>query len=178
MIYENDSRVGFHRGALYEFRPIFWLEPPLWILRNTNWSKPRRTTIYRFPEEISDAFRLSQTDHQEDVVARAKVRTVAIWSRSKHAQSPGLKDVVVLPFYTVDPVRHSPKFLDDLKSHRNPRLHHLPVDPNFPDIPECYVDFQEVRPLRKEFLRDGRLNISFTNVMLQAIMQRYRAYLA
>jgi hypothetical protein len=175
-LYHHDTQTDVHRGAIYKYRPIFWLKPPLWLLRNIHWAPPRSADIYE-RGELPDAFRLGEQDNQEDVIARAKIRYVVILSNDFEAQKPQFKDVIVVPTYTVDPTRHSSPFLDGLRKMEYPSLFYLPPDPSYPEMGECYIDFREARLLRKEFLQDGKLDITFTSQAIKAILHRYKQYL-
>lgn len=166
-----------HRGAIYSYRPIFWIDHPLWILRNLSFSPPRRATILRYPDKAKDAFRQSLTEQQESVIATAKARHVVIWSRTKHALSRGFNEVVVLPTYTIDRDRHSEEFIDRLVNERFQHLHYLADDPSYSVISECYIDFQKLRQLKKEFLADGKLDICLSDTALRAIMSRFINFL-
>jgi len=175
-LYHHDTQTDMHRGAIYKYRPIFWLKPPLWLLRNIHWTPPRSADVYK-RGELSNAFRLREEHNQEDVIARAKIRYVVILSNDSEAQKPGFKAVIVVPTYTVDPTRHRPSFLEGLRNMETPFLFYLPLDPSCPEMGECYINFREVRLLHKEFLQDGKLDITFTPQGIKAILHRYKQYL-
>jgi len=173
-LYQLDPRTILHRGAIFRYRPIFWLDPPLWILRNHRWTPP--ANIYS-PSELRDAFSRRGEDNQEDVIARAKVRYIVILSNDVEARKPQFKEVIIAPIYTVDPQMHRPYFLEALRRGKYPDLFYLPADPSFPQMVESYIDFRKVQALSKEFLTEGKLDICFSSQAIKAILYRYREYL-
>jgi hypothetical protein len=175
-LYEQDRQTAMHRGAIYQYRPIFWLEPPLWLLRDIKWTPPRRAAVHGW-NELFNAFRLHEQDNQEDVIARAKIRYVVILSSDFEAQRRQFKQVIVAPTYTLDPAEHRQSFLTRVRNNQYPSLFYLPPDPNYPEMGECYIDFREVQLLHKEFLREGKLDITFTTKAIKAAIYRYTQYL-
>lgn len=175
-LYQQDPQTTMHRGAIYQYRPIFWLEPPLWLLRDIQWTPPRHAAVHR-RNELSDAFRLREQDNQEDVIARAKVRYVVILSNDFEAQKPQFKEVIVAPTYTLDPAEHRQSFLDKVRNNQYPDLFYLPSDPIHPEVGECYIDFRQIQSLHKGFLKEGKLDIAFTPQTIKAIIYRYKRYL-
>jgi len=175
-LYQRDPRPILHRGAIYQYRPIFWLDPPLWILRNYRWTTPRSANIYAL-SELRDAFGRGSEDSQEDVIARAKVRYIVILSNDFEASKPQFKEVIVAPTYTVDPQAHRPEFLEDLRQGKYPDKFYLPADQGFPQMVESYVDFRKVQALSKGFLAEGKLDICFSLQAIKAVLYRYREYL-
>lgn len=175
-LYQRDLYPILHRGAIFQYRPIFWLDPPLWILRHQRWTPPRSAGIYA-PSELHDAFRRGIEDNQEDVVARAKVRYIVILSNDVEARKSQFKELIVAPIYTVDPQVHRPDFLEALRQGRYPDLFYLPPDPAFPQMVESYVDFRKVQALSKGFLTEGKLDVCFSSPAIKAILYRYREYL-
>jgi len=175
-LYHHDTQTDMHRGAIYKYRPIFWLKPPLWLLRNFHWTRPRSAAVCE-RGELSNAFRLREQDNQEDVIACAKIRYVVILSNDFEAQKHQFKEVIVVPTYTLDNTRHRSSFLDRLRNMKTPSLFYLPPDPSCPEMGECYINFREVRLLHKEFLQDGKLDITFTPQGIKAILHRYKQYL-
>lgn len=174
-LYERDTQTTLHRGAVYKYRPIFWLEPPLWILRGIQWTPPRHASLHEW-RELRDAFRLG-SEHEEDVVARAKVRFVVVLSRDFEARDPRFDKVIVAPTYSLDPARHKPGFLERVRRNEHPELHYLASDPGYPGVGECYIDFRQVQSLHKHFLNEGKLEIAFTPEAIKAILYRYKQYL-
>lgn len=174
--YRDDQESILHRGAIFQYRPIFWLEPPLWLLRDHQWTPPRRAAIYA-PSELQDAFRRGSENNQEDVIARAKRRYVIILSNDVEAQEPKFREVVIAPTYTVDPDRHSRSFLSRLRQGQYSSLFYLPADSNFPQVAESYIDFRKVQSLNKKFLTEGKLDICLSTRVIKAILYRYREYL-
>jgi len=175
-LYQHDPRPILHRGAIFQYRPIFWLNPPLWVLRNHRWTPPRSVDIYA-PSELRDAFSRGIEDNQEDVIARAKVRYIVILSNDVEARKPQFKEVIVAPIYTLDPQVHRHDFLEALRQGRYPDLFYLPADPTFPQMVESYIDLRKVQALSKGFLTEGKLDICFSLQAIKAILYRYREYL-
>ena len=174
--YELDSSTIIHRGAIYQYRPIFCLEPPLWILRNEQWTLPRSASIYP-QNELRDAFRRNIEDNQENVIARAKIRFVVVMSNDYECAKRQFGEVVVVPAYTLDPVTHSTEFLDKTRNNRVPSMFYLPSDPSFPQVAESYLDFRKVQTLDKGFLQEGKLGLSLTRWVTTAAIEQYRRYL-
>lgn len=175
-LYQRDLRSILHRGAIFQYRPIFWLDPPLWILRNHQWTPPRSASIYA-RSELRDAFRRGIEDNQEDVIARAKVRYIVILSNDLEARKPQFKEVIIAPIYTIDPQAHRPRFLETVRQGKYPDLFYLPADPTFHQMVESYIDFRKVQALSKGFLSEGKLDICFSPQAIKAILYRYREYL-
>ena len=171
-LYQRDTIGAIHRGAICAYCPIFWLEPPLWLLRNIDWNPPRHADLYRW-DERSDAFRGEHVE--EEVVASAKVRYLVILSNDHEIQK--FTTLLVAPTYTTDPDRHS-TFLDRLRRNEIPHLFHLGEDPGYPEMRECYIDFRKIQLLHKDFLtEDSKSGISLTDKALSALLERYRRYL-
>lgn len=175
-LYQHDPRPILHRGAIFQYRPIFWLDPPLWILRNHRWTPPRSADIYT-RRELSDAFRRGIEDNQENVIARAKVRYIVILSNDVEARKHQFKELIVAPIYRVDPQVHRHDFLETLRQGKYPNLFYLPADPAFTQMVESYIDLRKVQALSKGFLDEGRLDICFSLQAIKAILYRYRVYL-
>ena len=175
-LYQWDSRTILHRGAIFQYRPIFWLAPPLWILRNYQWTPPRSAYIYT-SAELGDAFGRGNEDNQEDVIARAKVRYIVILSNDIEARKPQFKELIVAPIYTVDSQVHRPDFIEALRQGKYPDLFYLPADPTVPEMVESYIDFRKVQALSKGFLAEGKLDICFSSQAIKAILYQYRKYL-
>lgn len=111
--YQPDPTTDIHQGAIYEFRPIFWLDPPLWIAQNVEFHDPARTDLIQW-KDFARAFHNS-ADNQEFVLATAKVRFLVILSSTRESREHRLKEVRVAPIYSIDPNRMRPDFLEGLK---------------------------------------------------------------
>jgi hypothetical protein len=174
-LFAKDTKTTIHRGAIYKYRPIFWVSPPLWVLREVEWSPPRHAAVHRW-EELRDAFRLSSQENQEQIVASAKVRYIVVLSNEFEANEKKFKDVVVAPTYSIHPEKHRQQFLKGLREGRYPDLFYLPADPDYPELGECYIDFRNVQLLNKSFMKDGKLDVAFTSTAIKAILHRYKQY--
>ncbi len=175
-LYEVDSRTTPHRGAIYEYRPIPWLEPPLFLLRNIRWSNPGYADLYP-GDAVRDAFRRGDQARQEYVVASAKVRFVVVVSSDVETGHLGSRSVVVVPAYTFSETV-TPSFRAQVQRGASPYAFYLARDPGYPDVGECYLDFRQVQPLHKGFLDDGKLSLCLVSDAVKAILHRYREYLA
>jgi hypothetical protein len=175
--YEIDNNPMMHRGAIYEFRPVFWLRPPLWILRNLKVSTPGRADVYRW-DELAGAFRSFEEEHEEDVVARAKIRYVVILSNNRETQNQAFKSVLVAPLYTLKVEKLSEAKLKFIRSNSYPNLYYLPTDSSFPASRERYIDFRRIQLLDKQFLREGKVNFTLTHAVTKSILQSYKKYLS
>ena len=172
--FRKDSISVLHRGAIYSFRLVSWLESPLWILREHHWQPPRYANIYT-RKERSDAFKLSP-HHEEDVIARAKVRSVIIIASDKEIQSRAIKKIRVAPLYSLK-LHKSPEFIRRLRENAYPDLYYIPSDPTYPLIEEGYIDFKGIHLIHKEFLNEGKLEISLSLDTIKAILYRYKEFL-
>lgn len=175
--YQVDKKEYMHQGSLYEYRPFFWLEPPLFLLRNINWSPPRTANIHQYGE-VPDAFRRAQSQgNEEDVIAKAKLRFLIVISKDKYIQHKGHNLVMVAPMYSIDRTRHRKDFVEKLENMKYIFLHHIPADSNFQNVKECYIDFHEVRSIRKEFMSEGKLGVCLTTDGFHTILSRYKTFL-
>ena len=165
------------RGEIYRFRPVAWLKWPLWIVRNIQWGTPAWADLY--PQgDLRDCFRRAEHGNEEDVVARAKVRSVVVLSNDTEAASPRLKEVIVAPTYTITPDKPDRQLVERLRAGKAPGCFYLPPDPDFPEIVECYLDLRKVQPLHKDFLLSQyRLPFRLSRVAMAAILNRYKTYL-
>jgi len=174
-LYEVDSRTDPHRGAIYEYRPIPWLEPPLFLLRNLRFGNPGHAAVYR-GDAVGDAFRRDDQERQEHIIASAKVRFVVVISSDVEAGRSELRSVLIVPAYTFR-AKSPSAFISQVKQCVSPYAFYLPEDPDHPDFAECYLDFRKVQPLHKGFLNDGKLNCCLAPMVVKAVLHRYRQYL-
>lgn len=178
-MYQQDSNNAMHQGAIYEYRPFFWLEPPLLIIRNLQWTGSGRANGNIIAaDQLPDAFRRKQSqDNQEDVMARAKMRHIIILSKNKFTQRKQERVVLIAPTYTLDSSRHRPQFIDGLREERYPYLHYLPEHPAFPQSRESYIDLREITSVHKEFLADGKLDFCLQPTSVSRLLHRYQQLL-
>lgn len=174
--YFADAEKLMRRGAIYKFRPIFWLHPPLWVLRNISFAPPGQADIHK-AEQLADAFRLGPQENQEEVMARAKLRYLAVLSSTREAQNKSLKTVWVAPFYTLKTENILPEPLAEIRNNRHPFFYYLPSDPRFPDSHEWYINFRQFQFLDKNFLTIGKSNLSLTPLAVKSILTRYINYI-
>lgn len=175
-LFRPDPSDDLSQGSIYRYRPVIWLEPPLWLVRETRWTEPVRARLQRW-DQVSDAFRRGEQQNQEDVLARAKVRFVIVLSNDIEAGAPEVHQVKVAPTYTLHP--DSPAAQQDAVRH-NQLIHtfYLPRDNQYPHLGECYINFRLVRPLHKGFLdQSNKLEVSLTRDMMDAILESYIGYL-
>lgn len=109
-------------------------------------------------------------------MARAKLRYVVVISHDFYNENAEFDEVVVLPTYTLKPGR--PRFANAVRRGELPHIFYIAEDPAFPQMGECFIDFREVRPLRKGFLGAGKLDVAFTPLAVAAIVQSYKDYLS
>jgi hypothetical protein len=172
-LYQKDINTEPHRGAIYEFRPVFWLEPPLWILRDVRLSPPRQANIY--PEnEVQNAFRLINQNNEEDIMARAKKRPVVILSSDLDISSHN--NLVVAPIYSLSD-KSNKGVVERIRNSEYPEYFYLPKDIKYPNLEEGYINFRKVFTIHKGFLEKGKLYITFTSETIKAILYRYLNYL-
>jgi hypothetical protein len=173
--YEPPSPGEPHRGDIYRFKPVAWLRPPLWLLRHTDFTAGRASLVVA--SQVRDAFRRAERDDQEYVLAEAKLRYVILMSPSQEIKSSHIRDVLVLPLYTIDP--------DALPSHLLARIranpasmrdrYYLPAEPAY-GIAEAYADFRRMQLMARQFLVPEDKVAHLTNTMLAALIERYRSY--
>lgn len=171
-LYHPDPTKEIHQGAIYRFRPIFWLTPPLWIARNLDFHTPAKADLVKW-EDFPRAFHNSN-DNQEFVLATAKIRYLIIISSTREARHPRYKDVRVAPIYTTED--KSPEFVDGLKTNQYDSLFYLTADQNFQGMVESYIDLRQVTALHKGFLGDGKLEFCITEETAKALLARYQQY--
>jgi hypothetical protein len=178
-MYQQDLNSEMHQGAIYEYRPFFWLEPPLMIVRNLHWLGGGRAygDIVEV-NQLSDAFRRTQSQgNQEDVMAKAKVRHIIVLSKNKYAQREKERAILVAPSYTLDSSRHPEHFINGLREERYPFLHYLPVHPDFSQARESYIDLREITSVHKDFLLDGKLDFCLRPASVARLLSRYQQLL-
>jgi len=174
-LYEEDPLERVHRGAIYEYRPIPWLEPPLWLLRNVRLSRPAYASLYRC-SEVSNAFRMGDQNNEESVMARAKRRYIVVLTADVEAQHPTMRQILVAPAYTFHETGN-PSFVSRVRESELPYAFYLPEDPYYPDVGECYLDFRQIQPVHRGFLKDGKLGVCLTPTSIKAVLQCCRQYL-
>lgn len=175
-LYRRDPSSSIHRGAIYQYRPVAWLEPPLWCIRRIRWStNPPTASLWR-RDQLTNAFRRKTREHEEDVKAPAKVRHVLVVSHDVYCQEPYYKEVSVIPTYTLK--AHRPEVLEAIRNDLLPHTHYLQADPDFPELEECFLDFRQVSPLHKKFLENGKLEFSLTSTAIKAVVERLKGYLS
>lgn len=176
-LYEQDPAATPTQGSIFKFSPIFWIEPPLTLVRDVD---PNRMTarIWRDPKLPSDAFRRGHLDNQEHVLAMAKVRYIVVLSPTHEARIQQVHSLVVAPIYKADPQATSRSdLLERSRRGEFPDRLFLLADPDFPEIGEAIIDFRNVQPLRKELLpASAKTPFRFNDVWRDAIIARYRNY--
>ena len=175
--YLDEKRHMIHRGAIYKFRPIFWLRPPLWLLRNIVFRNPGNADVYR-ADSLSDAFRIYETGHEEDVIARAKIRYVVVLSSDFESQRRNIKSLLVAPFYTLDAKKFPPDILSIVRSNNHPQFYYLPSDTRFPDVRERYINLRKIQFLDKGFFDGGKSPLALTDTAVKSIIERYKSHIS
>ena len=172
-LYKIEPSTGIYRGAIYKYLPIFWLESPLWIIRTINWTKPITASLQQ-ESDITDSFSLATLGNEEDVLARAKRRFIVVVSPNYGIGK--LKDILVAPIYSIEGKGFSPEDKEYIKN--NPSLFYLEHDGNYSEIKESFIDFKQVRPLRKDFFfPNSKLRFSFDTKAMDAILNRFIDYI-
>ena len=174
-IFRGDNTNNIHRGAIYSFRPFFWLETPLWIARVDNYSQHDRHARIYTEDQLTDAFRGEHIE--EDILVKAKRRFLIIISHNNEAQASKFHDVLVAPFYSFDGK-------DDIPRRREsainiPSLFYIDHDINYPEMREGVVNLRAISLLKKDFLPSiHKLPFSLTADAMKAILKRYIDYLS
>lgn len=177
-LYRDDDQPTLHRGAICKFVPVCWLPHPLWLVRDP-WEdhSARYARLLRYGDYAAKAaFSQPHESHEEDVIARAKLRFVVILSDDAEAQRPGFRDLIVVPAYTIHaewPAQRVAKIRTNSYFH----LFYLLADPAYPEVGECFLDFRAVTSLDKGFLRDAKLPFACTDAVTKALLVRYLRYL-
>ncbi len=177
-LYQRERTTEIHRGAIFQYRPVFWLQSPLVIVRDIRWQTrpPGSADVYQ-RQELQDDFKRQNEDNEEDVLTRAKVRSIVVLSNDIEIEKA--TEVVVVPTYSLD-VNKNPERVNRIReallNNAIPYYHYLPRDMAFPDTHECYINFQQVRPLHKSFLGNGKLEVALTPKATKAILYRFIEY--
>ena len=174
-LYQSDPGKAVHRGAVFEFRPVSWLDPPLWCIRNVRYGNPGSADLYEHSALLS-AFRVKSEEHQEHVLARAKVRHVVVLSNDYVNSLPTLDKVAIVPSYSLQP--HKPEFAERVRRGEFLGVFYLAEDPAFPEVGECFLDYGEVRPIHRGFLASGKLSVCLTSQAAKAVVEGYKQYLS
>lgn len=176
-IYVEDAQQQVHRGAIYSYRPVPWLEPPpLWLVRDADFGSPSPyARLCR--DTVHDAFRLGKAaDNQEYVLAKAKKRFLIVLSPDVEAKRGGVHQLVVAPAYTLHEERN-PQRAQEIRAHSSPHTFYLRADPSYPDVGECYLDFRQVQPIHRKWLEVDKLGICLTSWAVKAVLFRFKSYL-
>lgn len=169
--YQADNSAQMHRGAIYLWRPVFWIRPPLWILRDISYSAPRHA-VPHLQSELSDAFSRGIDENKESVIARAKIRSVAVLSSQTEIDAPHVKKLLVAPFYSLKPDDRRPDIVRDIRSNDpSNQTFYLPSDPHFPDIPEMFLHYRELLYLPRDFLENKKAQYCLTPQAVQGILE-------
>lgn len=173
--YEPPSPGEPRRGDIYRFKPVAWLRPPLWLLRYTDFTAGRASLL--LAKQVPDAFRRAERDNQEYVLAEAKLRYVILMSPSQEIRSSHIRDLLVLPLYTIDPDTLPSHLLERLRA--NPASmrdrYYLPAEPAY-GIAEAYADFRHMQLMARQLLVPEDRVAYLANTTLAALIERYRSY--
>lgn len=172
-LYERDDSSIARQGTIFEFRPVFWIEPPVTLVRDINYTT-RQASIYRHPQWPRNAFRRSEEYNQEDVLARAKVRYVVVLSPDHEATARQIRQLVVAPIYGL---AGRPDLAERIKGGEWPEQMYLPVDDEYAELSESYINFRHVQPMVKELLlSQHKLGFRFGPTARLAVIKRYQDY--
>ena len=174
-ILRGEQRQHIHQGAIYQYRPFYWMQLPIWIARNTRFEPGNRYTQLFCESELSDAFRLG--NREEEILVKAKKRFVIVISNEKENNESRYKEVLVVPFYS---------FIgkDDLENRRltfqrNPSLFYIEPDPAFPQLVEGGLSLRNITLYPKDLLSfTDKLSVSLTETGINAILKRYCDYVS
>lgn len=173
-IFESDDLLLPRQGTVFEFRPVFWIEPPITIVRDINYIS-RRAWIYRESEWPTDAFRRGSENNQENVIARAKIRYVVILSPDHEAAAVNIRELIVAPIYSLGGTRLD--IAERIKTGEWPDRIYLETDQQFPDLGESFINFRQVQPMQKDLLgQQHKQPFRFNSDWRDAIIKRYRDY--
>jgi len=173
-LYKVQLNKSIHRGAIYCYLPVFWLTPPLWIIRSIQWTIPRTASLFK-DSELNNSFSQGVQGNEEDVLARAKKRFIVVVSPDYRLSH--LHDILVAPIYSLDGKGKTPEEIEIIK--RAPDLFYLEYDVNYPEIKESFIDFKQIRPLHRDyFLQNAKLSFSFDSIAMDAILNRFLDYMS
>lgn len=119
---------------------------------------------------------MGDQDNQEYVLAQAKSRYIVVLASDAEARHRGTRQILVVPAYTFHEA-DSPLFKSRVQQNRVPFTFYLRQDPCHPQVGECYLDFRQVQPLHKGFLKEGKLEIRLATAAVKAILFRFKRYL-
>lgn len=166
-----------HQGAIYRYRPIFWLNHPLWIVRDRDFSPPPPFAAHLYRQnDLRDAFR-GGNGNEEDVVARAKRRFLVVLSPQVEIDTNAVKKVLVAPLYSITD-RTRPDIAERVRRGELPHVFYLPADYRFQNVRERYIKYHEIRFLDKRFLGNGKVDYCLSPKTTKAVVQWYRNALA
>lgn len=175
--YQQDTRHEIHQGAIYEYRPFFWLDPPLYLLRN--FTKPRsrnhpgHATVL-LADHQHDAFAVGDQENQEDVRAVAKARFLIVLSNDNYLRRPENKDILVAPIFSYSDDYHE-RFARTHQRRINGELEgeiYLPpkVENGRTVLKEGYIKLKQAKTIKKDFLDSGKLHVCVTKPALGDIV--------
>jgi hypothetical protein len=174
-ILRGETRDFIHQGAIYCYRPFFWLETPLWISRITSYDPQNRHAQLFTESQLPDAFRGEHII--EDVLVKAKRRFVIVISKNSEAQHSKYKDVLVAPFYSFDgkeDIERKREILPNV-----PFMFYIESDDSFPYMREGVLDLRGIILFKKDLLREeNKMHFSLTNEAMRALLKRYWDYLS
>ncbi|NHZ71611.1 MAG: hypothetical protein GWP17_00790 [Aquificales bacterium] len=171
--YRVDPTNYIHQGAIYTFRPVSWLNPPLKIIRNKRSGRHVEYADIYPASEVYDAFRIRDTAYQEEIVALAKVRPMVVVSKRPDRGS----SVLVAPFHTVEKL--TPEMGSRIRENGYDSTFYVPADNDFPETKESYIDMKKIHAIHKDFLTDEHkythcLTEQALNILLERIRKMYK----
>ena len=159
------------RGDIYEFVPIPWLNPPVYILRN--WQLGTAEVLQA--SRVKDAFRVGARDNKEFIITEGKTRFVVVFSHDAELRK-GQTYVLVVPVYTINAQSDDPVLLDNLRHHRIYNAFYLPPEAAL-SISESYADFRRLQPLHRDFLEPGKRRARLSPSTMQAMLAQFSKFM-
>ncbi len=159
------------RGDIYEFVPIHWLNPPVYVLRN--WTQDTADVLPA--DTVGDAFRLVSRDNREYIITEAKTRFVVVFSHDTEIKK-GHAYVLVVPVYTINPQIDDPRLIDHLRRYQVYNAFHLPPETSL-GIGEAYADFRRLQPLHRDFLTSDKRHARLSLLSIQSMLSQFSKFL-
>lgn len=174
--YQTDSNPDIHRGAIYEFRPVMWLKPPLWIAEVINFGNPGSANLHNWSNSPDRFFHSYADEHKEYVLATAKIRHIIVLSNQKELRMPSFKQILVVPLYTL---RSDKSWYEPIQSNQKVDTFYLPPHDDDKDMRERFANFLEIHRINRDFLdTEKKLPYCLTQKAINALLKKYQNYLS
>jgi hypothetical protein len=174
--YQANPDPDIQRGAIYEFRPVMWLKPPLWIAEGIQFGNPGSADLYNWSNHSQRFFHSHDKKHQEYVLADAKVRPVIVLSNERELRVSSFSRILVAPLYTLRPEN---RWYKTIRDNKKPEAFYLPPYEDDSDQRERFADFLQIHRMDRRFLESGnKFSYGLTTTATNALLKKYKNYLS